>query len=373
VPLAELLGTPVDQVAVGSCTNSSYQDLMTVARLLEGRITHPRVSLVVSPGSRQVYDMVARNGALATLLESGARMLESACGPCPGIGAVPASGSVSLRSFNRNFPGRCGSMDAFVYLASPAVCAAAAVAGEIVDPRTLAEPKRFRAPRAFRVDDRMIEPPAANPEAVEIRRGPNIKPIVTRGPLEDPLRGEVLIRLGDNVSTDQILPAMAHVLPLRSNLPAISEYVFSTTDRTFVERARARGGGVIVAARNYGQGSSREHAALAPMYLGITAVLAISFARIHLANLVNFGIAPLAFADEADYARFEQGDVVEIVGIRAALERGDAEIEVRNHSRALTARARLELGARARRTLLAGGLLNSVRWAAPAAQAVAPA
>ncbi len=363
VPLAELLGTPVDQVAVGSCTNSSYQDLMTVAHLLEGRVVHPRVSLLVSPGSRQVYEMIARSGALATLVAAGARILESACGPCPGIGGVPASGAVSLRSFNRNFPGRCGSMDAFVYLASPAVCAAAAVAGEIVDPRTLKEAKRFRAPQRFIIDDRLIVPPAPNPEAIEIRRGPNIKPIVTRGPLDATLRGEVLLKLGDNVSTDQILPAMAHILPLRSNLPAIAEYVFSTTDPTFVARAKAQGGGMVVAAKNYGQGSSREHAALAPMYLGIKAVLAISFARIHMANLVNFGIVPLIFADETDYLQVEQGDLLEIPGIREALASGSETVDVFNRTRGTTIRARLDLGARARRTLLAGGLLNSVRWA----------
>ncbi len=366
VPLTELIGTPVDQVAIGSCTNSSYQDLLTVARLLDGKIAHPRLSLVISPGSRQVYEMIARGGALATLLSAGARMLEAACGPCPGIGAVPASNAVSLRSFNRNFPGRCGSMDARVYLASPAVCAAAAVAGEIVDPRQIADAVKIRAPRHFPIDDRMIEPPAADPDSVEIRRGPNIKPIVTRGALPDRLHGEVLLKLGDNVSTDKILPAMAHILPLRSNLPAISEYTFSTTDPTFVARAKAANGGVLVASRNYGQGSSREHAALAPMFLGVSAVLAISFARIHQSNLVNFGIVPLVFADEADYARFEQGDVIEVTDVRESVSSGQESVTVLNLTRGVRAIARLELGTRARRTLLAGGLLNAVRAASGA-------
>jgi aconitate hydratase len=361
VPIGELLGLPVDQVAVGSCTNSSYEDLMTVARLLRGRTVHPRVGMVVSPGSRQVYETIARNGALADLIAAGARILEAACGPCPGLGAVPQTGAVSLRSFNRNFEGRCGAPGIFVYLASPAVCAAAAVAGEIVDPRALGAPFEIRPPRRYLVDDRGIIPPASDPSAVEVRRGPNIRPIPTREPLAERLAGEVLIKVGDNVSTDHILPAHANILAYRSNVPAIAEYVFHYVDREFVARAKAKGGGFIVAGQNYGQGSSREHAAIAPSYLGIKAVIAKSFARIHQANLVNFGIAPLLFADPADYDRVAPGDALEVPDIRAAVAAGRSELRVWNRTQGYDFPVRLELAERPRRVLLAGGLLPYVR------------
>src|SRR5688572_111245 len=312
----QVAGTAVDQVAVGSCTNSSYADLMTVAAILKGRKVHPRVNLVVSPGSKQVYQMIARNGALAELIAAGARILESSCGPCAGMGQVPSSGGVSVRSFNRNFPGRSGGTDNRVYLASPAVCAATAVAGEITDPRDLGPRRGFQLPTRYLIDDSGLLPPAADPEQVQIRRGPNIKPLPTRGPLEDPIAGDVLIKLGNNISTDTILPAGAQVLPLRSNIPAIAEFVFHYPDPTFVKRAKAKGGGVIVAGQNYGQGSSREHAAMCPMYLGVKAILAKSFARIHHDNLVNFGVVPLTFADEADYDAVEPEDTLEIRDIR---------------------------------------------------------
>ncbi len=360
----QVAGTPVDQVAVGSCTNSSYADLMTVAEILKGRKVHPRVSLVVSPGSKQVFQMIARNGALAELIAAGARILESACGPCAGMGQVPSSGGVSVRSFNRNFPGRSGGTDNKVYLASPAVCAATAVAGEIADPRDLGKLRRFHLPPRYLVDDSGILPPAPDPETVQIRRGPNIKPLPTRGPLEDPIAGEVLIKLGDHISTDTILPAGAQVLPLRSNIPAIAEFVFRYVDPTFAARAKAKGGGIIVAAQNYGQGSSREHAAMCPMYLGVKAILAKSFARIHHDNLVNFGVVPLVFANEADYEALEPGDVLEIRDIRRRVQDGADTVEVRNVSKGAVFTAHLTLLPRLRRILLAGGLLNYVGQAA---------
>jgi aconitate hydratase len=365
----QVAGTAVDQVAVGSCTNSSYADLMTVAAILKGRKVHPRVNLVVSPGSKQVFQMIARNGALAELIAAGARILESSCGPCAGMGQVPPSGSVSVRSFNRNFPGRSGGTDNRVYLASPAVCAATAVAGEIADPRDLGPRRGFQLPTRYLIDDSGLLPPAADPEQVQIRRGPNIKPLPTRGPLEDPIAGEVLIKLGDNISTDTILPAGAQVLPLRSNIPAIAEFVFHYPDPTFVKRAKAKGGGLIVAGQNYGQGSSREHAAMCPMYLGVKAILAKSFARIHHDNLVNFGVVPLTFADEADYDAVEPEDRLEIRDIRRLVRQGAGTVAVHNVSKGTTIVTRLNLLPRLRQILLAGGLLNYVGRAAEEANA----
>jgi aconitate hydratase len=368
-PVRQVAGMAVDQVAVGSCTNSSYADLMAVAAILKGRKVHPRVNLVVSPGSKQVYHMIARNGALAELIAAGARILESACGPCAGMGQVPPSGGVSVRSFNRNFPGRSGGTDNRVYLASPAVCAASAIAGEITDPRDLGTPRRFRLPTRYIVDDSGILPPAPDPAQVQIRRGPNIKPLPTRGPLEDPIAGEVLIKLGDNISTDTILPAGAQVLPLRSNIPAIAEFVFHYPDPTFVGRAKAKGGGIIVAGQNYGQGSSREHAAMCPMYLGVKAILAKSFARIHHDNLVNFGVMPLTFADEADYEAVAPGDVLEMRDIGRQVRDGASRLDIQNLSNGATIPTHLNLLPRLRQVLLAGGLLNFVGQAAKEAKA----
>jgi predicted aconitate hydratase len=360
----QVAGTPVDQVAVGSCTNSSYADLMTVAELLKGRKVHPRVNLVVSPGSKQVYQMIARNGALAELIAAGARILESSCGPCAGMGQVPNSGGVSVRSFNRNFPGRSGGTDNRVYLASPAVCAATAMAGEITDPRDVGTLRQFHLPTRYIVDDSGLLPPAADPDTVQIRRGPNIKPLPTRGPLEDAITGEVLIKLGDNISTDTILPAGAQVLPLRSNVPAIAEYVFRYVDPTFVERAKTKGGGIIIAAQNYGQGSSREHAAICPMYLGVQAILAKSFARIHHDNLVNFGVVPLTFLNEADYEAVEPGDRLELQDVRRLIQEGADTLTVQNVSKGTAIPAQLHVLPRLRSILLAGGLLNFVGQAA---------
>lgn len=305
----EVAGTPVAQVAIGSCTNSSYTDLMTVASMLKGKVVADGVSLGVSPGSRQVMEMVTRDGGLLDFIGAGSRILESACGPCIGMGFAPPTEGVSVRSFNRNFYGRSGTKNAAVYLASPETCAACALTGVITDPRDLGlAPIHVPVPEHFLVDDRMVLAPAAEGSPVDIIRGPNIAKLPTGQAAPANLQGEVLIRLEDDITTDHIMPAGAKVLPLRSNLPAISEFVFHMVDETFPARAKAAGGGFIVAGHNYGQGSSREHAALAPRYLGVRAVLVKSFARIHLANLINFGILPLTFVDAADYARVQAGD-----------------------------------------------------------------
>ena len=358
-PISEVCGIPVNQVAIGSCTNSSYSDLMTVAAMLKGKTVHPNVSLVVTPGSRQVLHMIARNGALADLIAAGARILESACGPCAGMGQVPSFNAVSVRSFNRNFPGRSGGLENRVYLASPTACAAAALAGEIADPRAFAT-AYIGLPDTYLVDDSGIFPPAAAPETIEIRRGPNIKPLPTRADLEETLAGEVLLKLGDNISTDHILPAGPQVLPLRSNVPAIAEYLFRYVDPTFVERVKARGGGFVVAAQNYGQGSSREHAALCPMFFGVKAVLAKSFARIHRDNLINYAVLPLAFSDETDYDALDPEDQLEMSDVRQRLEDGATRIPVYNRTKQTTFETTLELTDRERQIVLAGGLLRYV-------------
>ncbi len=330
---------------------------MTVAAMLDGKRVHPRVSLVISPGSRQVLEMLAANGALAKLIASGARILEASCGPCIGMGQAPPSGGVTLRSFNRNFEGRTGTRDAQAYLASAEVCAASVVAGEIADPRELGAPVKVEMPERFLVDDSMIISPAARPGEVGIVRGPNIAPVPVRGPLADSIRGPVLLVAGDDITTDDIMPAGAQILPLRSNIPAISRYVFSRLDPQFVARAEKAGGGFVVGGANYGQGSSREHAALAPMALGVRAVFARSFARIHHTNLVNFGILPLQLPEHIVLA---QGDELEIQGVRAGIEKGRALV-VTNLTRGETSDAKYELTARQRRILLAGGLLNYIK------------
>ena len=359
-PVRQLSGIQVHQVAVGSCTNSSFHDLMTVAAVLRGRVVAPETSLVVTPGSRQVLEMVARAGGLADLIAAGARILESACGPCIGMGQAPPTGVVSVRSFNRNFPGRSGTPNDRVYLASPETAAACAIRGVITDPRELGDYPEIEWPEQYLIDDRMIVPPNGQSESIEIVRGPNIKPLPAALPMAESLAGRVLIKVGDNVSTDTIMPAGAKLLPLRSNIPAISEYVFEPVDTTFAQRARAAGGGIIVGGANYGQGSSREHAALAPMALGVKAVVAKSFARIHAANLVNFGILPLTFADEADYDRVQPDDRLEIAGARAKLLAGEA-LTARNATQGYEFPVRYALSERQRRVVAAGGLLNFVR------------
>jgi aconitate hydratase len=360
VPVRDIEGLPVAQVCVGSCTNSSYEDLMTVAAILKGRTVHPGLSFTVTPGSKQVYAMIAQSGALADLIAAGARILESACGPCIGMGQAPPTAAPSVRSFNRNFKGRSGTADDQVYLASPETCAATALYGVVTDPRKLGAPIVVDPPASYRVDDNMIVPPADDPASVDIIRGPNIKPVPVARPVPDTLRGRLLLKVDDNITTDHIMPAGAQVLPLRSNIPAIAEYVFWRVDPDFVKRAQEWDGGFVVGGVNYGQGSSREHAALAPMYLGLQAVVAKSFARIHHANLVNTGILPLTFADEADYDALEQGDEWEIRGVRAALETGEP-LTVHNLTQDRTFQATYDLTDRQVKILLAGGLLNYIK------------
>lgn len=356
----EVEGIPVVQVGIGSCTNSSYRDLMTVGAILRGKKIHPNVSLGVNPGSRQVLEMIARSGALADIISSGARILENACGGCIGMGQAPPTDGVSVRSYNRNFEGRAGTPSARVYLASPEVAAACALRGEITDPRKLGDPVEIPWPKRFLIDDGMILPPAQDPARVEVIRGPNIKPLPIRGPLEQDLRGEVLLKVGDNITTDHILPAGAKVLPLRSNIPAISEYVFERIDPTFPKRAKEKVGGFVVGGENYGQGSSREHAALAPMFLGLKAVFAVSFARIHRANLINFGILPVTFARKEDYAALQQGDLLELTGVSGALEAG-RELTVSNKTRGSSFSVRHDMSAREIQVLVSGGRLNHAR------------
>ncbi|MHB0875104.1 MAG: aconitate hydratase, partial [Anaerolineae bacterium] len=321
-PVRELVGTPLVQVCIGSCTNSSYRDLMVVAAMLKGRVVHPDVSLTISPGSRQVLNLLSRAGAVSDLIAAGARLLECGCGPCIGMGQAPASAGNSMRSFNRNFKGRSGTTDDAVYLASPEICAASALAGHIADPRDLGQPPAIEEAATYVTDDNLIVPPAPSGGGVTIVRGPNIKPLPEMGPLADKVEGPVLLKVGDNVTTDHIMPAGSQVLPLRSNIPAISEHVFERVDTTFPARARAAGVGFVVGGGNYGQGSSREHAAIAPYYLGVRAVLVKSFARIHAANLINFGILPLEFVDPADAERIDQGDVLVLDGLRSAIAAG---------------------------------------------------
>ncbi len=357
----EIEGLEVNQVAIGSCTNSSLADLETVAAILRGKKVHPNLSLVISPGSRQVFEMIARSGALADMISSGARVLESACGPCIGMGQSPPTDGVSVRTFNRNFKGRSGTPTARIYLTSPQVAAAAAIAGKFVDPRSLGEPPVIKLPRRALVDDGMIIPPPKDISRVQVMRGPNIRPCPLNKKLPEALKGEVLLKVGDNITTDHIMPAGAKILPLRSNIPAISQYVFSGVDPRFAERAGEKEGGIVVGAVNYGQGSSREHAALAPMYLGVTAVIAKSFARIHKANLVNVGILPLTFAGESDYSEVQQEDVLEIPGIRYALARRKNRIVITNLTRNTTFAAAISLTPREADIILAGGLLNYTR------------
>ena len=362
VPVSQVAGTKVDQVAIGSCTNSSYSDLMEVANVLKGRTVHPNVTMSLSPGSRQVLQMISANGALADIVAAGVRLLESACGPCAGIGQVPGHGAVSVRSFNRNFPGRSGGMHNEVYLTSPLVCAVTALKGEIVDPRDfLDEGSRYIAtPEKYLTDDLAIIPPSEDPSSLNIRRGPNIKPIPVQDPMPNDQLGEVLIKLKDNISTDHILPAGTVTLALRSNIPAISEYVFSYIDPEFVARAKKTGKGFIIAGHNYGQGSSREHAALCPAYLGIQTVIAKSFARIHKDNLVNYGILPVTFDEDVYYDGIILGNKLELADIRNLLKTNAAKITVLNATTRKSFQCNLDITERQKEILLAGGLINHV-------------
>ncbi len=355
--ISDVVGTKLHQVAVGSCTNSSFTDLMTVAAMLKGKSVHPEISLGISPGSRQVMQMVAESGGLTTMIEAGARILENACGPCIGMGFAPPSKGVSLRTFNRNFVGRSGTRDALVYLCSPEVAVASAVKGVIADPRELGDAPAVGIPEKYKVDDSHILPPSDDPDSVEIIRGPNIQPLPLKEPMEDNIEGQVLLKMEDNITTDHIMPAGSKILPLRSNIPAISEYVFNLVDPTFPQRAKDAGGGMVVGGENYGQGSSREHAALAPMFLGLKMVLVKSFARIHKANLINFGILPLTFTNAEDYERLGQGDKLAINNVKEQLK-GENSITVKNETQGYEFTALHDLTDRQKEIVTAGGLLN---------------
>lgn len=329
VTVESLKGTKVDQVCIGSCTNSSLYDMLKVAALLKGKTISPDVSLSISPGSKQVLSMLADCGALSDILASGARILECACGPCIGMGFSPNSAGVSLRTFNRNFEGRSGTKDANVYLVSPETAVAAALTGEITDPMLLGQMPKVTMPEAFKIDDSAVLPPAPEAEAasVEILRGPNIKPFPDSKPQEDELKAGVSLKVGDNITTDHIMPAGAKILPYRSNIPHLSQYCFEVCDKEFPERAKAMGSSIIVGGNNYGQGSSREHAALVPLYLGVEAVVTKSFARIHAANLINAGIMPLTFANPDDYEKINQEDEIRITGVFEGMESGEMTLE----------------------------------------------
>lgn len=348
----------INQCCIGSCTNSSYYDMMKVAAILKGKKVHPDVSLTISPGSMQVFNMLARNGALADIIQAGARILECACGPCIGMGQSPESAGVSLRTFNRNFEGRSGTQDAKIYLVSPEVAAASAITGVLTDPRELGEAPVIEMPEKFLVDDGMIIPPAEDPESVEVIKGPNIKEFPLGHNLEDAINTKVMLKTEDNITTDHILPAGSKLLPYRSNIPYYSDYCFIHVDKEFPARCKSMGGGVIIGGANYGQGSSREHAALVPLYLGIRAVLAKSFARIHKANLVNSGILPLTFKNAADYDSISLLDEISFPNIREEVETG-SEITVVSGGK--TFQAELEVSDRQRQALLAGGTLNYTR------------
>ena len=360
--VTQIAGKKVDQVCIGSCTNSSYLDLMRAARILKGRRVAENVSLVVAPGSRQVLSMLAKNGALADILASGARLLECACGPCIGMGQAPGTDAVSLRTFNRNFKGRSGTVSANVYLVSPETAAASAIAGVVTDPRTLDVEIDLDVamPESFPADDSMVVPPAEDPSTVEVVRGPNIKPFPLNKKMEGDVCGDVLLKMTDNITTDHIMPSNAKLLPYRSNIPYLSDYCLTPVDPEFPARAKALGGGMLVAGENYGQGSSREHAALVPLYLGVRAVLAKSFARIHMANLINSGILPLVFDDPADYDAIAQGDALVIEDAPAQIAAGGA-IVVTNRTNGHVIRTHLDASQRLCRILLAGGLIRFTR------------
>ena len=361
----DVQGTDVQQVLIGSCTNSSYVEMMTVAHVLKGKKVHPNVTMAINPGSKQVLETVARDGSIYNIIASGARLLESGCQGCIGMGSAPGTDWVSIRSFNRNWPGRSGTKDDKVFLTSPEVCVACAVTGKITDPRDLGEYPNIPWPDKFVIDDSGIVAPAPPQyaDSVEISRGPNIKPLPLRQPMEAVLHGEVLIRVGDNISTDAIMPAGAKILPLRSNVPAISDYVFYWLDPDFAKRAKEKNRGFIVGGENYGQGSSREHAALAPMYLGVKGVIAKSFARIHRANLINFGIIPFEFQNGSDFDLLAQGTPITIDNVVSSLKDGSKTMEAvalykKGKDRIVL---KVDLTPRQRQVLVAGGLLNYIR------------
>ncbi|MCX7885442.1 MAG: aconitate hydratase, partial [Caloramator sp.] len=356
--ISELGNVKVDQIAIGSCTNSSYTDIMKAVQILKGKTVAENVSLVISPGSRQVLNMISQNGGLSVLISSGARILECACGPCIGMGQSPATDAVSLRTFNRNFEGRSGTLSAKVYIVSPEVAAASAITGYITDPRNLDIEKNIKIemPEEFIINDNMIIPPSENPNDVEIQRGPNIKPFPKALPLSDNLNGKVLIKLNDNITTDHIMPSNAKLLPYRSNIPYLSEYCLTPCDKFFPEKARKFNGGFIIAGENYGQGSSREHAALVPLYLGIKAVLAKSFARIHMANLINNGILPLIFNNPCDYDDIDELDDLFIESSISQVK--NKTVIIKNKTKNKEYKMLLNITDRQAQILIYGGLLN---------------
>ena len=359
VPVSSLKGLKVNQVVIGSCTNSSYIDLIKVAKILEGRTIAKHVSLAVAPGSKQVLSMLAQNGVLASLIMSGARILECACGPCIGMGQSPPTNSVSLRTFNRNFKGRSGTILAEIYLVSPEVAAVSALTGYLTDPRELGVPVMIEEPEMFLINDNLIIPPANNPGEVEIIRGPNIKPFPKGKPLSSDIQGKVLTKVGDNIATDHIMPSNAKLLPYRSNIPYLSNYCLTPCDRDFPKKAREHRGGFIIGGTNYGQGSSREHAALVPLYLGIKAVLAKSFARIHQANLVNNGIIPLVFENPEDYDDIEEIDGLLIEDAISQVK--SRTIKLKNLTKGKEYKMILDITLRQREMIIQGGLLNLIR------------
>ncbi|MEG1775937.1 MAG: aconitate hydratase [Clostridia bacterium] len=352
----------VDQVCIGSCTNSSYQDMMRVAAILRGKTVHPEVSLVIAPGSRQVLSMLSQNGALHDMLEAGARVTETACGFCIGMGQSPCTDAVSVRTNNRNFFGRSGTKSAGIYLVSCETAAATALAGVLSDPRTLDAPLEVDMPQRFCYNDNLIIPPASETDAaaVDVVRGPNIKPFPQAEALAQSVEGKVLLKMEDNITTDHIMPSDSSLLPFRSNIPKLSEHCLAPVDAAFPARAKAAGGGFLLAGQNYGQGSSREHAALVPLYLKVRGVLAKSFARIHRANLINNGILPLEFETEADYDRFAQDDELALPDVRALVEAGEEWVPVANRSKGFSVRMKLALTERQRKMILAGGLINMI-------------
>ena len=357
--VGELGPIHIDQCCIGSCTNSSYLDMMRVASILKGKTVHPDVDLTIGCGSKQVYNMLALNGALADIIAAGARVLECTCGPCIGMGQSPRSGGVSLRTFNRNFEGRSGTADGQVYLVSPETAAASALAGVLTDPRTLGDYEPIALPELFLINDNMILPPAPESEMdqVEIQRGPNIKPFPVSQALPESIEKKAILKVGDNITTDHIMPAGAKILPFRSNIPYLSQFCFGVCDKEFPERCKAAGGGIIIGGSNYGQGSSREHAALVPLYLGVKAVVAKSYARIHCANLANAGLIPLQFNDEADYDRIDQMDDLCLPHIRKELEQG-TDVTMQDLTKGVEFRLTAMLTPRERQMVLAGGLLN---------------
>ncbi len=359
----EIGNIKIDQVCIGSCTNSSLLDMMKVAHILKGKTVHPDVSLSIAPGSKQVLNMLAQNGLLSIMIDAGARILESACGPCIGMGQSPNSKGISLRTFNRNFLGRSGTKDGQIYLVSPEMAAISAITGVLTDPRDIGEMPDFQLPEKFVINDNMIVPPVdeKDMDSVEILRGPNIKPYPETAPLVKDIQCKVSLKVEDNITTDHIMPAGAKILPLRSNIPAISQHCFTVCDEKFPERAKSLGQSIIVGGANYGQGSSREHAALAPLYLGIKAVLVKSFARIHRANLINAGILPLTFVNEADYDKINEGDDIEIMNVRADIEADKTELTVVNKTTGANIPVLCELTGRTKDIILAGGLLDYTR------------